>query len=225
MIERNHIYCMDCMDGMREMPDNYVDLAIVDPPYGIGASVQNKSQFNYSTAKWKNAHCENLSTKKWDTQIPDAAYFDELFRVSKNQIIWGGNYLLEFLHNTPSFVVWDKIVPPGFHKAHAELAWTSFNMSVKIFRFLWNGFQRGEQVRRIHPTQKPVALYKWLLQNYAKEGDLILDTHMGSGSSYIACLDMGFDYIGYEIDADYFKGIEDRVYHATRQTTLGMEVS
>ena len=222
MLELNRVYLMDCMEGMAQIPDKYFELAIVDPPYGIGASTQNASQFNYSTPKWKNAHCENLSIKKWDMAIPPRSYFESLMRVSTNQIIWGGNFFIDYLRNTPAMIVWDKKVPPDFNKANAELAWSSFGTSVKMFRFLWHGFQRGEQVERIHPTQKPIALYKWLLSNYAKPSDKILDTHVGSGSSIIACIDMGFEYMGFEIDADYYKAMEDRIYHFTRQRTLDL---
>ena len=217
---KNVVYHSDCFPAMRKMKDNEFDLAIVDPPYGIGASVQGEGQFNYSTKKWRNAHCENLSKKEWDFEIPPIEYFSELKRVSKNQIIWGGNYFIENLTNTPSFIIWDKIIPPDFNKAEAELAWTSFNRSVKIFKFLWHGFQRGEQVKRIHPTQKPIKLYKWLLKNYAKEGDTILDTHVGSGSSRIACYEMGFDFTGYEIDKDYWEAQEKRFNIIKNQQTI-----
>ena len=219
MIERNHIYNMDCMQGMAEMPDNFIDLAIVDPPYGIGVDGKNLIA-NPSDA---NNNVILLKAHSWDVSIPDGNYFQELQRISKNQIIWGGNYFLDHLGYCKAPIIWDKLNGDSLY-ADGEMAWTSRGLpkNLKIFRHQWCGaFKASERkTTRIHPTQKPIALYKWLLSNYAKEGDLILDTHMGSGSSYIACLDMGFDYIGYEIDADYFKAIEDRVYHFTRQRGL-----
>jgi site-specific DNA-methyltransferase (adenine-specific) len=180
------------MLGMAEMPDNYVDLAIVDPPYG-------------------------KSTTTWD-KLPNTRYFQELFRISKNQIIWGMNFLNDNLGRCHCVICWDKC-NDNIKSANFEIAWTSFNKQPKIYRYPYYGyFLQWENI--IHPCQKPVDLYKWLLSNYAQPGDLILDTHMGSGSSYIAALDMGFDYIGFEIDEDYFKGIQDRVYHFTRQRSL-----
>ena len=208
------------MDGLREMPDNYIDLAIVDPPYGIGMDIQKESM-SRDNKNGGNRH-RKAWAKKWDTP-PDEFYFAELMRISRHQVIWGGNYFLQYLESTRCLVIWDKI--QEFSGADFETAWTSFDSSSKAFRMsrmmaYAGGDWRSKAGTKIHPTQKPVDLYKWLLKNYAKEGDLILDTHMGSGSSYIACLDMGFDYIGYEIDEDYFAAIEKRVYQFTRQTTL-----
>ena len=207
------------------MPDNYVDLAIVDPPYGIGigSKVVGDNPFGSKAVRMGGQQIAEATVYKGfdDSQIPNGKYFNEGFRISKNQIIWGGNYFLDYLGKASCMIVWDKDNSGNF--ADCEIAWTSFDTASRIFKYRWNGMLQENMKRkekRIHPTQKPVALYKWLLQNYAKEGDLILDTHMGSGSSYIACLDMGFDYIGYEIDADYFKAIEDWVYHFTRQEAL-----
>ena len=213
LIEPNSIHRVDCMDGLREMPDNYVDLAIVDPPYGIGA---NRMTLGNGKRKLYRGGDD------WDRSPPSREYFSELDRVSINRIIWGGNYYADLCgKNSSCWVVWDKCTGANSF-ADCELAYTSFCSVAKIFKHSWVGANAKENSEkdRIHPTQKPIALYKWLLQNYAKEGDLILDTHMGSGSLYIACLDMGFDYIGYEIDADYFEEIEHRVYNFTRQTTL-----
>ena len=214
LTERNTIHCIDCMEGMAQMPDNYIDLAIVDPPYGIGMPV-------IEAGKWKREI--HNKEKRWDDMPPSKEYFIELRRISTNRIIWGANYFIEYLESTPCVVWWDKNNGNNF-MADGELAWLSFNSGAR--RFVYSHIQEYNAGKhRIHPTQKPVDLYKWLLTNYAKEGDLILDTHMGSGSSYIACLDMGFDYIGYEIDADYFAAIEDRVYHFTRQTTLALDAT
>ena len=204
MIERNRVYLADCMEGMAQMPDNYIDLCICDPPYGIGAEK--------GTGDYAKAICD--ASKRWDV-VPDGEYFAELRRVSHRQIVWGGNY-----HRLPisrGWVCWyktDEIKGRDF--SEFELAWYSENVPARHYEckpFIRNG-------KRIHPTQKPVDLYKWLLHNYAKPGDLILDTHVGSGSSIIACIDKGFDYIGYEIDADYFRAMQERIYHFTRQEKL-----
>lgn len=182
-------YNMDCMQGMKEFPDKYFELAIVDPPYGIGAS--------------KDVVRHKHNKKDWDIP-PTQEYFVELFRVSQNQIIWGGNYF-----NLPTnrcFVVWDKFISEDFSLAMAEYAWTSFDKLAKIVRMA-----TPKDGGKIHPTQKPVALYEWLLQHYAKQGDKILDTHVGSGSSFIACYNMNFDILGFEIDKDYFDAANKRI--------------
>jgi site-specific DNA-methyltransferase (adenine-specific) len=173
----------DCMEALREMDANQFDLAIVDPPYGIGIS--------------KNPVRQQHERKQWDSEIPDDEYFYQLRRVSQNQIIWGGNYF--DLPPTQGFLIWDKVQPHDFSLSMCEFAWMSFQKPAKIFKRSVLA-ERNKQ----HPTQKPVALYKWLLSNYAKDGDSILDTHLGSGSIAIACHDMGFDLTGYELDADYY---------------------
>jgi len=206
MIE-NGIHLGDCMDGMAAMPDNYIDLAIVDPPYGIGRDGKPTSTSSHGGHK-------GYEFKGWDI-APPPKYFAELFRVSMNQVIWGANYFCASLPVSTGWVLWDK--GQRIDQADGELAFTSLSKPLRVFTLNRCAIRNDGA---IHPTQKPVDLYKWLLTNYAKEGDLILDTHMGSGSSYIACLDMGFDYIGYEIDEDYFKAINNRVYHFTRQNTL-----
>ena len=203
------------MLGMAEMPDDYIDLAIVDPPYGIGAG--SKSFINRNTAN-KNAE-KFYRDNDWDKVRPTKEYFEELKRISKHQIVWGGNYFTDLLEPARCYIVWDKKTGDNSY-ADCELALTNIDGNARIYTKFWLGAHAKDGYDRIHPTQKPVKLYEWLLTNYAKEDDLILDTHMGSGSSYIACLDMGFDYIGFEIDTDYFKAIKDRVYHFTRQTSL-----
>ena len=188
----------DCMIGMARYPDKHFDLAIVDPPYGIG--------MDGGAVGYKGFN--NFEKKNWDAQTPDPEYFNELFRVSKSQIIWGGNYFN--LAPSRCFLVWDK--GEGFYGrtyAEAELAWTSFDANVKIFKR--DPLAKGDYRGKIHPTQKPVALYKWLLTNYAKPGDLILDTHVGSASSLIACHDLGFSAVGFEIDEDYYKASKQRL--------------
>lgn len=160
----------------------------------------------------------------WGYEAPEQAYFNELFRVSKNQIIWGANYFIEQINrNSQCWVVWDKEKPEGVGFADVELAWTSFNRSAKIFRFAWNGMIQGDmknKERKIHPTQKPKALYKWLLINFAKEGDKVLDTHVGSASSLIACRELGFDYVGFELSADYYALSKERLEQHEKQVSI-----
>lgn len=186
-------YNMDCMEFMKSVPDKYYDLAIVDPPYGIGKKLLLGG--NTGVVKFH----EQYSLNEWDNFIPPPEYFKELFRVSKNQIIWGGNYFIEHLKNTRGIIFWDKNIGEPLNFSHFELAWTSFDCIARKTQISSN------TGGRIHPTQKPVQLYKWLLKNYAKEGDKILDTHGGSGSIMIACHDMGFDLDWIELDPDYYK--------------------
>lgn len=197
-------YNIDCMEAIKHIPDKYFELAIVDPPYGI------KINMNMGRKKGKpKKHKE----KRWDDSPPEEEYFDELFRVSKNQIIWGGNYFQ--LPTTKSWIFWDKDVADGVSFADGELAWTSFDKTLVKTRIEYSGFRGSEG--KIHPTQKPVALYEWLLKNYAKQGDRILDTHLGSGSSRIAAYNLGFDFVGYEIDKEYFDMQEQRFRDHTSQ--------
>ncbi len=203
----NQLILGDCMDYMKDMPDNAFELAIVDPPYGI--NINSSGRLGHYGGKGK----------KWDSKTPDSEYFQELFRVSKNQIIWGGNYFN--LPPTRCFIIWDKKQPENISFASCEYAWTSFDASAKTF-YLSPMNVKGE---RIHPTQKPIALYKWLLKNYAKPGDKILDTHVGSGSSLIACHQMGFEYLGFEIDEGYYNKAVERIREHTAQLTLFAEVT
>jgi len=215
MLEMNKVHLMDCMTGMADIPDNYFELAIVDPPYGVaGLSVDENRSPDSKYRRSMTAMVEGA--KKWNIK-PDVKYFQELFRVSANQIIWGANNFE--LPPTEYFCIWDKQqTVPNF--ASAEYAWCTpgWKKPAKVFRYQIH--KANAKYDKIHPTQKPVDLYKWLLANYAKEGDKILDTHVGSGSSIIACIDMGFDYMGFEIDADYHKAMTDRIFHFTRQTKL-----
>lgn len=207
----NVAYNVDCMEYMRTLPDKAFDLAVVDPPYGIG--------MDGGCVGYKG---DNVFEKKgWDKSTPGKEYFDELFRVSENQIIWGGNYF--YLPPTRCFLIWDK--GAGFRGrtyAEAELAWTSFDQNVRIFERdpLCNGDYKG----KIHPTQKPVALYAWIFSRYAKPGDKILDTHLGSGSSRIAAYDAGLDFVGCEIDKDYFEAQEKRFQEQTAQENLFLQM-
>ena len=192
----------DCMEGMARYPDKYFDLAIVDPPYGIGGGVDNRKAIETKSGN----NLRRLSRKggmEWDRNTPNQTYFNELKRVSKNQIIWGGNYMIENLQNTRCFIVWDKMtyIPS---MSQIELAWTSFETHSQLIKI------NSNQNNRIHISQKPVALYKWLLSNYAKQGDKILDTHLGSGSSRIAAYEMGYDFTAFELDTEYFEAQEKR---------------
>ena len=201
----------DCMDVMRDMPDKAFDLAIVDPPYGIGASTMQMGP-DYNSRQWERR-------SDWDTVAPDQRYFDELRRVSINQIIWGGNYFK--LPISSAWIFWDKGVGDGMSFADGELAWSSHKMPLRKVRIDHTGFRISE--KKIHPTQKPVALYKWLLSRYAKPGDTILDTHGGSGSSVIACLDMGYEIMWIEKDPDYFQAALKRIKDFAAQPKLPMD--
>jgi site-specific DNA-methyltransferase (adenine-specific) len=218
------IYQMDCKELLKQTPDKYYSLCIVDPPYGIGV---NKGGFALAGGgKFKGGNF-NVSAKKykggeWDSKRPEKEYFQQLLRVSKNQIIWGGNYFADLLSSSNCWIVWDKDNGESY-QSDCELAWTSFESAVRKFCFRWWGLLQGDmknKEERIHPTQKPVALYRWLLQNYAKKGDKILDTHLGSMSSVIACYDEKFDITGAELDPDYFKAGMERVNKHTSQVRL-----
>ena len=217
-------YNEDCMIGMARYPDKHFDLAIVDPPYGIGfdgnTTVKGKSG-KASTFTDKQHHIK----KEWDVSRPTAEYFAELQRVSKNQIVWGGNYFADLLPPQKGWIFWDKKITNANNTnfSDGELAWTSFNCILRRFTYDWIGFgylNNPQREKKIHPTQKPVALYKWLLKNYAKHGDKILDTHVGSASSLIACYDMGFNAVGFEIDPDYYAASKKRLESFMAQIRL-----
>lgn len=218
----NIAYNMDCMEYMQTLPDKSFDLAVVDPPYGIGESgPKNHTRSKLAVAKNYKAFAGN------DTQPPTPMYFEQLTRVSKNQIIFGANHFADKIPNPASscWIVWDK-ENGNTDFADCELAWTSFKSAVRIFRFRWQGMLQGnmaEKEQRIHPTQKPIALYTWIYQRYAKPGDKILDTHLGSGSSRIAAYDAGLDFVGCEIDPDYFAAQEARYQAHVAQISLFVE--
>lgn len=214
------LYLGDCMEGMQEMSDKAFDLAIVDPPYGIGFDGENPTMVLNKSDKWKNKQLRGYTKKDWDKAIPPPEYFSELMRVCKNQIIWGGNYFS--LPPSGGWVVWEKQRPADFSLSQAELAWVANSGRVAIFSYLWNGFQKQIPEPRFHPTQKPVRLYSWLLQNYAKPGQTILDTHLGSGSSVIACLDRGHSVTAYEIDEEYFNLACLRIEQSLQQLKLAL---
>lgn len=195
------LHNVDCLPFMKQCEDKQFDLAIVDPPYGIGIS--------------SNPVRQQHEKKSWDNAIPSKEYFDELKRVSKHQIVWGGNYFLQYLDNTQCFLIWDKKQPFDFSLAMCEMAWTSFSKPAKIFTQ-----SVLKERNKIHPTQKPIELYKWLLTHYAEKGQKILDTHLGGGSIAIACDELGFDLTACEIDKDYFDKANKRLKPYRNQQTL-----
>jgi site-specific DNA-methyltransferase (adenine-specific) len=212
--------CKDCMEVMRGFPDKFFELSVVDPPYGIGQD----GRTNHSRGLLAKSK-DYRSNSRYDFESPNKEYWDELFRVSKNQIIWGANhYISKIPFDSSCWIVWDKMNGETDF-ADCELAWTSFKTAVRIFKFRWQGMLQGDmknKEERIHPNQKPTALYQWLLKNYAKPGDKILDTHLGSGRSRIAAYKMGFDFWGYEIDKDYFEAQEKCFKRATPLTIFDL---
>ena len=208
------------MEYMKRLDDNAFELSIVDPPYGIDAG----NAFGGEQRKSGNGSALKTAfdRKDWDSCIPDKDYFYQLMRVSKNQIVWGANYMSHYLPPSMGWVVWDK--DNGTTKfSDAELAFTSFNRALRVYKYTWNGMIQGcmkNKELRIHPTQKPIKLYEWILANYAKEGDKILDTHLGSGSSAIAAHYGRFEFVGCELDEDYFKAAQDRFNKETAQIDI-----
>lgn len=226
----SQVFNQDCMIAMREFPDKHFDLAVVDPPYGINIGKNGKvggdKPFGSKNTIQHGVGLGIVKAKEYkafnDSAIPNENYFKELFRVSKNQIIWGGNYFIEHLRNTQGFIVWDKD-KSGFF-ADCEMAWTSFDSAARLFKWRWNGMLQEKMAfkeTRIHPTQKPVALYDWLYKNYLPKGGKVIDTHLGSGSNRIAAHRTGnIDFYGYEIDKDYFEAQEKRFKNYLAQGVL-----
>ncbi len=216
------IYNADCMEIMSRYEDNYFDLAVVDPPYGIGFD-GDSTLGNNKSAKWKNAtkDTKKYKIKEWDKERPSKDYFNELMRVSEKQIIWGGNYFADLLPATGGYIFWDKDLAKGMSLSDGELAWTNAKNSVKQIKLMWSGFRKCEETERFHPTQKPVKLYNWIYKNYAQEGQKILDTHLGSGSNAISAhyAKMG-EFVGCELDKDYYEASIKRIYQETRQLEL-----
>jgi len=197
-VPSSEVYLEDCVKALKRYADNHFDLAIVDPPYGIGFSSKKQSNFGKGGI--------NHEYKGWDKEIPKAEYWEQLFRVSKNQIVWGANYMTEFLKPSRCWISWYKM--QEFSTNEFELAWTSFDETCKQFNL--SRVQAYAGSNKIHPTEKPIKLYDWCLNKFANEGDLILDTHLGSGSSRIAAYKGGFNFVGFEIDQEYYEKQEKR---------------
>jgi site-specific DNA-methyltransferase (adenine-specific) len=211
-----HLYQMDCNDLMAQLPDKYADLSCVDPPYGI------KESAHRNISRTKLAKTKNYKKEIWDMRIPDKIYFNELFRISKDQIIWGINYFTNEYQFSSGRIVWDKDNGEN-NFSDCELAYQSYTHSTRLFRYKWQGMLQEnmkDKETRIHPTQKPIQLYKWLLKNYAKPEFKIIDTHLGSMSSVIAAYDFGVsEFIGAELDPDYFAaGVKRFKTHQLQQT-------
>lgn len=224
MFELNKLYNIDCMEGMKLIPDKYFDLAIVDPPYFTGPNKRKFYGRNINKLKIRRKNYEPIES--WD--IPSKEYFEELKRISKNQIVWGINYFDYYLG--PGLIIWDKVNGESTF-SDCEVAYCSMHNKTKMFRYMWNGMMQGKSISeghimqgdksrnevRIHPTQKPVNLYKWILLNYAKQGDKILDTHVGSASSLVACYEMGYEFLGFEKDKNMFNLANKRLIDVMNQ--------
>lgn len=220
------LYQADCMEAMRQIPDKWYELCICDPPYGIGESMKDNTTrgVNGSLNNSALGYAKNYKISEWDKYPPSEEYFNQLCRISKNQIIWGGNYFGR--PGSSCWIVWDK--DNGNNDfADCELAWTSFKTAVRKFKFKWHGMLQEDMKNkeyRIHRTQKPVKLYEWLLKNYAKPGDKILDTHGGSMSHAIACYNLDFALDLFELDGDYYKaGVERFQQHIKQQRLFDKE--
>jgi len=233
----NVAYNIDCMEFMKTLPDKAFDLAVVDPPYGIGITHTHTHSARVGASKPFGSKGNGIRRKQEriieatfyptfdDSSPPDEGYFRELLRVSKHCIIWGGNFFLDYLGKATCMIVWDK-ARRGMTQADCEIAWTNLSGQSRIFNFKWNGMLQENMKHkedRIHATQKPVALYSWLYERFAKEGDKILDTHLGSGSSRIAAYDAGLDFVGCEIDETYFRLEEERFKRHTAQMNLFLD--
>ena len=216
----------DNMQLMARYPDNYFDLAIVDPPYGIKADRLTRTKGKSGKSKTFNKNLKyNYKPKEWDEDIPNAEYWDELFRISKNQIVFGGNYFSKYLPSKKGWIVWDKKVTNANNTnfSDCELAWTSFDCILRKFTYDWIGFgylNNPMKQIKIHPTEKPITLYEWILTNYAKENDKILDTHLGSGSIAIACHNLKFDLTACELDKEYYEAAIKRLNNHQKQLTM-----
>ena len=217
------VHNKDCLPELKKMEDNQFDLAIVDPPYGLGHQIQ-------TTAGGPGIH----TVKDWNNNIPSKEYFTELHRVSKNQIIWGCNYYAKHIEAVGRIVhdkKMDALINTNFRFSHGDIASCSLQKRITMFRYRWNGNRQGETInwkntgenKRIHPTQKPVQLYEWLLKNYAKFGDSILDTHLGSGSIMLACYKWEYDLTGFEIDEEYYDGAVTRLKEYSAQQELNLK--
>lgn len=222
MLEVNKIYNADCLDILRELPDKSIDLVLTDPPYGI--NVYNSVYKNRGEYRSKNSKARNGNYKpcEWDKDIPCKDIFEHIFRVSKHQVIFGGNYFIEYLHNSPCWLVWDKNNGTNDF-ADCELAWTNFKSAVRKYLWTWNGMLQHNMKNkdvRIHPTQKPLKLFEMILNDYSNENDLILDCFSGSGTTAIACHNLKRNFICIERDTDYYNASVERLKIAQSQLKL-----
>lgn len=218
----NQIINADCMDILKQLPDKCIDLVLTDPPYGINASSKNFLRQGKQTGKSKCVSGLNYKISNWDKDIPEKQVFEEIKRVSKNQIIFGGNYFVDFLTNSSCWLVWDKLTGDNLY-ADCELAYTSFKSAVKKYTYLWKGMLQEDMKNkdiRIHPTQKPLKLFEMILRDYSNENDLILDCFSGSGTTAVACHNLKRRFICIEKDYDYWKASVERLENAQAQLKL-----
>jgi len=219
MIEINKIHKMDCLKGLKEIPDLFADLVLTDPPYGIGAAKNGTIGGNggFKKGNKRSNHVvkvKDYGKQEWDLNHVDKPYFDEMFRVSKNQIIFGGNYYIDYLYNSSCWIIWDKDNSGNF--ADCEMAWTSFNTAVRRIKHRWNGMLQEDmknKEKRYHPTQKPLRVMEWIIRNYTKEGELVLDPFAGSGTTLVACKRLNRNYIGFELSDEYVRVCNKRLYN------------
>jgi len=207
----NQVICGNCLDVMKNIPDNSIDLVLTDPPYGINIiKKQNKASKNIKSMSYSGGHWKKYNEKDWDNKIPKKEYFDEIFRISKNQIIWGGNYFIEYLINSKCWLIWYK--GKSLNLPDAELAWTNFNKPIRQFYEARSDAYINDKCNyKQHPTQKSLNLFKWCIKNYSKENDLILDPFLGSGTTAVACKQLKRRYIGIEISKEYCEIAEQRL--------------
>lgn len=218
--ELNRLYNLDSENAIKMIPDKYFELAIIDPPYGIKASEYKRGGQQHGKAK---AASKAYGSKDWDKKPPGDEYFKNLFRISKNQVIFGANHFISRIpYDSSCWIVWDKENGNNDY-ADCELAWTSFKKSVRLFRFRWQGMLQGDMKNkeiRFHPTQKPVALYQWIISKFAEPGDKIIDTHAGSGSCLVAAYKTQHDFLGFELDEEYFTKADKRIRDEMAQITI-----
>lgn len=213
-------YNMNCFEALKNIPDKYFDLLLCDPPYG---SLVGKGGYQRNTMTGGLARRRKYHSAVWDMERPSKEQFAELTRVSKNQIIFGGNYFADLLEPSQGWIVWDKVIPNGVTFADCELAWTSFNRPIKQFTFQWSGMLQGDMKHKevkIHPCMKPTALFEWILQNYANEGDTVLDPFAGSASCGVACHNTNHKWMGFEIDKTYYDLAKKRLDAETAQMNI-----
>lgn len=220
MIQLHH---GDCLEIMKSMQDNEVDLIVTDPPYGKGLSKNKNIGFGHTdkNQKWKNRKRTEFSVSDWDDKIPDPEYFSEMVRVSRNQVIFGGNYFAHLLPPSSGWIVWNKLNNGNF--ADCELAWTSFNKPIRKIDYLWDGFRQGNiknKEKRVHPTQKPVPVIEWIIENYSNQDDIIGDFFMGSGTTGVAAMNLNHDFIGCEREDIYFPISKNRIESASKQLSF-----